>query len=135
MHFRDLVAIHLQAHHRMAATLGQEYTAHLRIGPGSILVATAPKGRCVGLGIGGVEQRAIDSHEPIATKEGSGHGGPLGEHLTALAHESLQALAAQFLASSTQPRIAYAALRLSGMQIAELAHQALPHLALVPTAR
>src|SRR6266496_6176027 len=118
----------------MAATLGQEHTAHLRIGPGSILIATAPKGRRVGWRIGGVKDAAIDGHEPIATKEGSRHAFWLSDQLTALAHEGLQTLAPQFRASSTDPRIAQPALRLARMQITEPAHQLLPHLALVQPA-
>jgi hypothetical protein len=98
------------------------------------LIATAPEGRRVGFGIRGVKHGAIDGHESIAPKEGTRHGRGLGDHLAALAHESLQALAAQGLASSTESRIAHASLRLSGMQITESSHQLLPHLALVQTA-
>src|SRR5947209_18799097 len=115
----------------MTATLGQQHTAHLRIGPWPILIATATKGQRVGFGIGGVKDRAIDGHEPIATKEGTWHAFGLGDQLTALVHEGLQTLAAQFLTSSTDPRIAQPPLRLTRMQIAEPADQLLPHLALV----
>src|SRR5229473_3404256 len=59
MHFRDIVAAHLQPHHRMAATLGQEHTAHLRIGPWPILIAAAPKGQHVGFRLGSVKDRAM----------------------------------------------------------------------------
>src|SRR2546426_2771225 len=134
MHFRDLVAIDLQAHYHMRTTLGQQDTAYLRISPRPVLVAAATKGQCVGLRVGGVEERAIDGHEPIATKEGIGHSGVLGRDLTALAHQGLEALAAQFLAASTQSRITDRTLWLGWMEIAELAHQALPDLALVATA-
>src|SRR6266487_659122 len=134
MHFRDIIAAYREPHHRMAATLGQEHTAHLRIGTGSILIATPTKSERVGFRIGSVEHGAIDGHEPIATKEGTGHGRPLGDHLTALAHEGLHALASQGRTSSTQSRITHRALGRSRMQIAELSYQALPHLALVPTA-
>ncbi len=41
MHFRDLVAIDLQAHYHMRATLGQQDTADLRISPRPVLVAAA----------------------------------------------------------------------------------------------
>src|SRR5947209_448241 len=118
----------------MTATLGQQHTAHLRIGPWPILIAAAPKGQRVRLRIWGIKDRAIDGHEPIATKEGTGHALRLGDQLTALTHEGLQTLAPQLLASSTDPRIAQPALRLTGMQRASPAHQALPHLALVQTA-
>ncbi len=134
MHFPDIVAAHLQPHHPMTATLGQQDTAYLRIGPWPILIATATKGQRVSLRIRGVKDRAIDGHKPIATKEGPGHAGGLGDQVTALLHEGLQTLAPQFLASSTAPRIAQPALRLTRMQIAEFAHQLLPHLALVQTA-
>ncbi len=87
----------------MAATLGQQHTAHLRIGPGPILIAAATEGRRVGWRLRGVEDRAIDGHEPIAPKEGTRHARWLGQHLTAHAHQGLQALAPQGLASSTQP--------------------------------
>src|SRR5207237_10333906 len=95
-----------------------EHTAHLRIGPGSILIAAAAKGRCVRLRVGGVEERAIDGHKSIATKESTGHARGLGHHLTALAHQRLQALAAQFLASSAQSRSADRTGGLAGMEIA-----------------
>ncbi len=81
-----------------------------------------------------MKQGAINGHEPIAPKESTGHAGPLGDQLTALAHEDLQALAAQCLASSTQSPVTYRARRLARMEIAELAYQLLPHLALVQTA-
>src|SRR5207237_10576353 len=106
---------------RVAATLGQEHATHLRIGPWPILIAAASKGRRVGFGIRGVKDAAIDGHEPIATKEGTRHAARLGDQLTALAHHGLQALAAQGLASPTDPRIAQPVLRLTGMQITELA--------------
>src|SRR5690242_3075164 len=67
---RVIVAVDLHTHHRMAATLGQQDRAHLRIGPGSILIAAAPKGLGVSFRIRGVKDGAIDAHEPIATKEG-----------------------------------------------------------------
>jgi len=118
----------------MGAALGQEHTAYLRIGAWSILIAAATKGRCVGGRIGRVEDRAIDGHESIATKESTGHARRLGDQLTALTHQGLQALAAQFLATSAQSRVADRTLWLSRMQIAEFAHQALPHLALIATA-
>src|SRR5947209_19611684 len=115
----------------MATTLGQEHTAHLRIGAWPVLIATAPKGCRVGWRIGGVKDAAIDGHESIATKEGSRHTARLGDQLTALAHERLQALATQDLASSTDPRIAQPVLWFAGVQSAEFAHQLVPHLALV----
>src|SRR5947199_8407319 len=117
----------------MRTTLGQEHTAHLRIGAWPVLIAAATKGQRVGFRIGGVEQRAIDGHEPIAAKEGARHAFWLGDQLTALAHEGLQALAPQFLAASTEPRITQSALRLARMQRASLSDQALPDLALVHT--
>src|SRR5205807_8037643 len=110
----------------MAATLGQKHTAHLRISPWPILIAAATKGQHVGIGLRRVEQRAIDGHEPIAAKEGARHAIFLGDQLTALAHEGLQALAPQFLAASTEPRITQSALRLARMQRASLSDQALP---------
>src|SRR2546430_11575502 len=97
MHFRDIVAASLQSHHPMTATLGQEHTAHLRIGPWPILIATAPKGQRVGCCVRGIKDRAIDGHEPIATKEGTKHAFGLGVQLTALVHEGLRTLADQFL--------------------------------------
>src|SRR2546427_7811306 len=118
----------------MRTTLGQEHTAHLRIGTWPILIAAATKGQRVGFRLGGVEHRAINGHEPIATTESTWHARRLCYHLTALSHDGLQALAPQFLATSTQSRITDRALRLSRMQIAELSDQALPHLAWVPTA-
>src|SRR2546426_9014020 len=99
MHFRDLVAVDREPDHRMAATLGQEHTAYLRIGAWPVLIAAAAKGRCVGFGIGGVEERAIDCHKPIATKERTGHTRRLGDQLTAPPHPSLQAPAAHRLAT------------------------------------
>src|ERR1700730_12267141 len=101
MHFGNIVAVDFQPDHPMAATFGQEHTAHLRIGAWAVLIAAAPKGGRVGLGIGGVKDGAINGHEPIATKEGAGHAGWLGDQLTALAHERLQTVAAQPLAPST----------------------------------
>ena len=86
----------------MRTTLGQEDTAHLRIGSEPVLIAAAPKRRPIGGRIRRVEDRAIDSHEPIAPKEGTGHGGWLGDDLTALLHQRLQPLAAQGLATSTE---------------------------------
>jgi hypothetical protein len=75
----------------MAATLGQQHTAHLRIGPGPLLIAAASKGRRVGWRIRGVKDRAINGHESIAAKEGTGHAFWLGDQLTALVHEGLHA--------------------------------------------
>src|SRR6266851_6853461 len=118
----------------MRTTLGQEHTAHLRIGAWPVLIAAATKGQRVGFRLGGVEHRAIDGHEPIATKESTRHARRLRDHLTALSHQCLQALAPQCLATSAQSRITDRTLWLSRMDIAELAYQALPHLALVPTA-
>src|SRR5207253_10105836 len=126
MHFGDLVAVDLESHYRMRATFGQKHTAHLRIGPWPILIAATPKRRPVGWRIGRVEERAINGHESIAPKEGAGHARSLGDDLTALAHQHLQALAAQCLAASTQSRSTNHTRGLSRMQIAELAHQALP---------
>jgi hypothetical protein len=70
MDFRDIVAAHLQSNDRMAATLGQEHTAHLWIGSWPVLITAATKGRGVGFRVGGVKDGAINGHEPIATKEG-----------------------------------------------------------------
>jgi hypothetical protein len=81
-----------------------------------------------------VKERAIDGHQPIAPKERTRQTGALGEHLAALAHHRLQALAPQGLAASTQPGITHHLRRLARMQVAELAHQLVPHLALVQTA-
>ncbi len=94
----------------------------------------AASGRGVGWRIGRVKERAIDGHQPIAPKERTRHPGALRQHLTALAHHRLQALAAQGLAASTQPGITHHLRRLARMQVAELAHQLVPHLALVQTA-
>src|SRR5438876_7686771 len=105
MHFRDRVAVDLEPNDRMGATLGQEHTAHLRIGAWSVLIAAATKGCCVGGRIGCVEDRAIDGHEPIATKESTGHARRLGDQLTTLSHDGLEAVAAQFLATSARSRI------------------------------
>src|SRR5260370_35306602 len=99
----------------MRTTLGQEHTAHLRIGAWPVLITAATKGQRVGFRIGGVEHRAIDGHEPIAPKEGTGHAGRLGDHLTALTHQGLEALAPQFLATSAQSRITDRTLWLSRM--------------------
>src|SRR6266513_5702788 len=66
MYFRDIIAVQLPSHHRMAATLGQQHTCDLRIGSWPILVAAAPKGGRVGFRSRGVEQGAINGHEPIA---------------------------------------------------------------------
>src|SRR5258708_34135228 len=41
MHFRDIIAAHLQADHGMTATLGQQATAYLRIGARAVLIAAA----------------------------------------------------------------------------------------------
>src|SRR6266568_2618912 len=97
----------------MAATLGQQHTLHLWIGSWPILVATTPKGCCVGCGISGGEQRAIDGHEPVATKERAGHARWRRDHLTAFAQDGLHALATEDLATSAQSRIADRTLRLS----------------------
>src|SRR5438046_6876145 len=69
MHFRDRIAVDLQPDYRMAATLSQLHTAHLRIGTWPILVATTTKSERVGGRIGRVEDCAIDGHESIASKE------------------------------------------------------------------
>src|SRR5438067_10725567 len=100
----------------MTATLGQLHTTHLRIGPWSILIAAAPKGDPVGRRIRGVKERAIDGHEPITSKESTRHAFWLGEQLTALVQERLQALAAQALAPATHARIAQPVLGLTRMQ-------------------
>src|SRR2546421_10502345 len=101
MHFRDIIAVDREPHHRMTPTLGQQDTTHLWIGAFAILIAAAPKGHRIGWRIRGVKDAAIDGHEPIATKEGSRHAFWLGNQLTALVHHRLQALAAQGLAPST----------------------------------
>src|SRR5258708_15519918 len=119
MHFRDIVAADLQLDDGMAATLGQQYTAHLWIGPFAILIAAAPKGCLIGSGISGVEDRPIDGHEPIAPKESAGHRLRLRQYPTALVQQRLQALAAQFRAAPAQRGRAQLALRLSRMQRAE----------------
>src|SRR5438552_603776 len=106
MHCRDLVAVDREPHHGMGPTLGPVHTAHLGIGSWSILIAAPTTGQRVGGGISGVEDRAIDGHESIATKEGTGHARRLGDHLTAFTHQRLQAVAAQLLATSTQSRSA-----------------------------
>src|SRR6266496_1492448 len=100
MHFGDIVAVQLQSHDGMTATLGQQHTFDLRIGSWPILVAAAAKGCRVGGGIRGVEQRAINGHKPIATKERAGHARWRRDHLTAFLQQRLHALAAQFLAPS-----------------------------------
>src|SRR5258708_33963100 len=102
MPFGDIVAVDLHLPHPMAAALGQLHTTPLRIGPRPILIATAPKGGCVGWRIRGVKECAIDGHEPIAPKEGTGHAAGLGDHLTALVHERLQTPTAQGLTASTE---------------------------------
>src|SRR5712692_4738236 len=109
----------------MRTTLGQEHTAHLRIGAWPVLIAAASKGQRVGFRIGGVEHRAINGHEPIATKESTRHAGRLGDHLTALAHQCRKALAPQCLATAAQSRITDRTLGLSRMDNAELIYQAL----------
>src|SRR5438105_4939460 len=50
----------------MAATFGQHHGPCLRIGPLAVLIATAPKGLCVGRRIGHIEQAAVEGHQPIA---------------------------------------------------------------------
>src|SRR5260370_41287184 len=101
----------------MRTTLGQEHTAHLRIGAWAVLIAAATKGQHVGFRLGSVEHRAINGHEPIATKERTRHAGRLGDHLTALTHQGLEALASQCLATSAQSRITDRTLGLSSMVI------------------
>src|SRR6266852_2621705 len=118
MHFRDSVAVNLQPHHCMRTTLGQEHTAHLRIGSWPIVIAAATKGQRVGFRLGRVEHRAINGHEPLATKERTWHAGRLGDHLTALTHQCLEALASQCLATSAQSRITDRTLGLSRMDSA-----------------
>ncbi len=134
MHFRDIIAVQLQSHHRMAATLGQQHACDLRIGAWPILIAAAAKGCRVGWRIGRVEQRAINGHQPVAAKEGVGHARRRRQQLTAFLEQRLQARTAQHLTSSAQARITDRAVGLRRMQIAELAHQAVPHLALVAPA-
>ena len=51
----------------MTATFGQHHRSCLRIRTLAILVATASKGRRVGLGIRHIEQAAIERHQPIPT--------------------------------------------------------------------
>src|SRR5260370_12049932 len=96
-------------------------------------MAVATKGQRVGFRRSSVEHRAINGHEPIANKERTRHARRLGDHLTALTHQCLEALASQCLATSAQSRITNRTLGLSRMDIAELAHQPLPPLPLVPT--
>jgi hypothetical protein len=117
----------------MTSTLCQQRTPHLRIGPWSIVIPTATKGRRVRAGICRVEERPVDGHETVATKEGAGHLLRLRNESTPCLHECLQARAPQCLASSAQPRIAQIALRLAWMQRAELSYQFLPHQALAQT--
>src|SRR5579863_823966 len=115
----------------MRAALDEHYTAHLGIGSRSILIATPPKGRPIGCRVGRIEEGAIDGHEPIAPIKGTGHAVRLSEQVAAVAHQRLQALRTQGLASSAEARVADRAGRLARVEIAELADQALPHLALV----
>src|SRR6266568_8957413 len=105
----------------MTATLSQQHSAHLGIGPFAILITAAPKSCLIGRRVSGVEERAIDGHEPIATKEGAGHRLGLRQHLTALVQQPLQALAAHGLSAPAQSGSAQLALRLCRMQSAELA--------------
>src|SRR5260221_13991842 len=100
----------------MTATLGQQHTAHLWIGAFALLIAAAPKGGLIGLRVSGVEDRPIDGHEPIATKERAGHRLWLRQHPTALMQQRLQALAAQGLPAPAQRGSAQLALGLSRMQ-------------------
>ena len=83
MHFRDIIAVHPQSHHRMAATLGQQHTLHLGIGSWPILVTAAPKGGRVGSRIRDMEQGAIKGQEPIASKVHVGHACRRCQQLTA----------------------------------------------------
>src|SRR5260370_4455793 len=102
----------------MRTTLGQEHTAHLRIGTWPILIAAATKGQRVGFRLSSVEHRAINGHEPIATKERTRHARRLGDHLTALTQQCLEALASQCRATSAQSRITNRTLGLSRMDTA-----------------
>src|SRR6266487_1841698 len=115
----------------MGPTLRQQHTADLRIGSLAILIARAPKCLLIGLRIRRVEERPIDGHEPIPTKEGGWHRCPVGNQQTALCHQCLQRLTSQFLAPSAYPSLAQLPLSLTRMQITELADQFLPDQTLV----
>jgi hypothetical protein len=86
----------------MAPALAQEHPPHLRIGSFAVLIARTTKGRIVGWGVWRVEDRPIDGHEPIATKESAGHGLPISDLPTPLLHQPLQAVAAQLLATTAE---------------------------------
>ena len=46
------------------------YCALRVIGPFAILIEARPEGLLIGLGIGDVEDRPVNGHEPVAPKEG-----------------------------------------------------------------
>src|SRR5260370_22081302 len=102
----------------MRTTLGQEHTAHLRIGTWPILVAAATKGQGAGFRLSSVEHRAINGHEPIASQERTRHARRLADHLTALTHQCLEALASQCLATSAPSRITN---RTHGLSLTDIA--------------
>ncbi len=79
---------------RMTATFGQHHRPCLRIGSLAVLVATASKGRRVGLGIGYIEQAAVQGHQPIAPIPGTLGLGRTQE-VCALLKEPLQRLHSQ----------------------------------------
>jgi len=78
----------------MAPTLGQQHTAHLRIGSFAKLIAAATKGLLIDFYIGDIEQRPIYGHEPIASKEGLRGLLPPRYRLATYSHECLHHLAA-----------------------------------------
>jgi hypothetical protein len=123
MNFRLVIVAQVQSHRGMTATCGQHHRPRLRIGPFAVLVATAPKGRRLGLGIGHIEQAAIQCHQSIAPIKGP-CGLERAQHVGAVLKEPLQRLRSQdrsLIAHGRRPRW------LLGEPILKPMRQLIPH--------